>query len=142
MLEINEEHLRKFEEIKLKFFSKTKVPADNNWESNTDDATKSADMKEWMNKINILMSEIMKLSQRIGYHTIENDPIKKNMRFFGSYEGGIDFQNYPQLSTYSYKDDLSNFNPNRILPPIMVGATAGDQTSDKSRITFLQNCLD
>lgn len=37
MLEINEEHLRKFEEIKLKFFSKTKVPADNNWKLSTND---------------------------------------------------------------------------------------------------------
>ena len=88
MLEINEEHLRKFEEIKLKFFSKTKVPADNNWESNTND-------KIWSKLITQVMvvgnskpadefNKDIELKNQVTYEKLilmEDDELKKKINY-------------------------------------------------------------
>ena len=100
-------------------------------------AAVATDKEKWAKKFNNIVIRTKELLRRIGIGY--KSPGDKR---FGAYEGGVEFKNFSKTKTYSYGDDLADFDAKDWEKPIMVGATAGIQTGDeeqKKKITFLQN---
>ena len=100
---------------------------------------------ETINNINKVAEQVRNLSATLGLHSVPPVTYAANRQFSGSYEGGIQFNNFPNLNTYNIHNDLSDFDAqySNLRNTIMLGATAGDaggnNPDNRKTSTFVQN---